>query len=658
MSESKPYIILHLSWDVIGETELGAGSYYLVFWLRDIPLGHYWLEVGSGGLSLREYRAVLMKTIGPVLGYYANKNALVETSGGASLSVVICTRNRPDDLERGIRALMASEDRDFELIIVDNAPGDDRTARVVEQFPGVRYVVEGRPGLDIARNTGARVARGAIVAYTDDDVEVSSTWTSRIRSAFADPLVMAVTGMVIPGRLETASQYLFEKYWGFNKGYLPRDFDQAWFRGQLPFGAPVWDIGAGANMAFRKDVFLLAGWFDERLDVGAAGCSGDSEMWYRILAEGWNCRYLPQLVVYHHHRRTMAELRRQLFYYMRGHVSALLVQYERYGHPGNRKRLFRALPLYYLYKWWRWVRHRSEDAAMVGTELRGCFSGWRYYRSIRRRGPENKRRGPESETIGLPEMPAARVEGALVSVVIPCYNHGHYLGAAIDSVLAQTYPHREIIVVDDGSTDTTAEVCRGYEGVRYIRSDRVGPSVARNIGVAVSSGSFVNFLDADDLLYPNALELNLYYFGYYADAVFISGGYDRIDERGRALEAPVPADRAGGNYAALLEGNYIGMEATVLYRRELFFRYFFDPGVPACEDYDLNLRIARDWPVYGHAHKIAAYRIHAGNRSGDKEWMAGMAIAVLKKQERWIRTAEERRSYRAGLSNWKKHYHE
>ena len=648
MSEFQPYTILHLQWDAIGEQVLAPGRYYLVFWRGDVPLGHYWLEAGQV-IGLKDHAAAIGEVVGPTLGYYGDWSDSGRQSEQWSLSVIICTRNRPGDLERGIRALMASEDKDFELIVVDNAPEDDRTARVVGSFPGVRYVVEPRPGLDIARNTGARAARGAIVAYTDDDVEVSKTWTSRMKAAFADPLVMAVTGLVIPSRLETFSQYLFEKYWGFNKGYLPREFDQEWFRAHLAFGAPVWEIGAGANMGFRKEIFLLAGWFDERLDVGAAGCSGDSEMWYRILAEGWNCSYLPQLVVYHHHRKTMEELRRQLFYYMRGHVSALLVQYERYGHPGNRNRVFRALPLYYWDKWRRWIRRREEDAATVGVEMRGCWSGWWYYRRVR--GGEK-----ENGTVELTEMPRGKTEGALVSVVIPCYNHGHYLGAAIESVLAQSYPYREIIVVDDGSTDGTEGVCRAYDGVRYIRADRVGPSVARNIGVAVSKGSFVNFLDADDLLYPNALEMNLYYFGYYGDAVFISGGYDRIDERGWPLEAPVPEDRVGDNYRALLQGNYIGMEATVLYRRELFFRYFFDPKVTACEDYDLNLRIARDWPVYGHAHKIAAYRIHGGNRSGDKEWMARMAVGVLKKQEKQIRTEEERRSYQAGLKNWKKYY--
>lgn len=398
-------------------------------------------------------------------------------------------------------------------------------------------------------------------------------------------------------------------------------------------------------MAFRKDVFWLAGWFDERLDVGAAGCSGDSEMWYRILAEGWNCLYLPHLVVYHHHRKTMKELRRQLYYYMRGHVCAGLVQYERYGYAGERKRLYKGLPLYYLNKWIRGLLKRDPVVGRrqntIWSEVRGCVDGWRYYRSVRR----NRTRQAVGER-----------DGALVSVVIPSYNYRQWLGTAIESVIGQSYPHREIIVVDDGSTDGTDELCRQYEEVRYIRVERVGLSAARNIGVQMSKGEFLVFLDADDLLYPNALELNLYYFGYYPDAAFVSGGFDRIDGEGRLLDAPASTDRPGNNYTALLRGNYIGMEATVLYRRELFFRYFFDPGLAACEDYDLNLRIARDLPVYGHSHKVAAYRMHERNMSRDPEWMSGMALNVLKRQERFIRNEEERSCYEEGIVNWKQYY--
>jgi len=253
-------------------------------------------------------------------------------------------------------------------------------------------------------------------------------------------------------------------------------------------------------------------------------------------------------------------------------------------------------------------------------------------------------------------MEAAVREGPLVSVIIPSYNYRQYLGMAIESVIGQSHPHREIIVIDDGSTDGTDELCRQYKEVRYIRVERVGLSAARNIGVRMSTGDFLVFLDADDVLYPNALELNLYYIGYYPDAAFVSGGFDRIDGEGRFLEAPESVERFGNNYEALLRGNYIGMEATVLYRRELFSRYFFDPGLAACEDYDLNLRIARDLPVYGHPHKVAAYRMHERNMSRDPEWMSRMAVSVLKRQERSIRNEEERRCYEEGIVNWRQYY--
>jgi len=98
------------------------------------------------------------------------------------------------------------------------------------------------------------------------------------------------------------------------------------------------------------------------------------------------------------------------------------------------------------------------------------------------------------------------VVAGLVSVVIPCYNQAHFLGEAIESVLAQSYPNFEIIVVDDGSTDDTSEVARRYPGVRLVRQENKGLSGARNAGLAHSEEEYVVFLDADDRLLPDALE--------------------------------------------------------------------------------------------------------------------------------------------------------
>lgn len=610
-------------------------------WDGGVPVGHYWGDQGAGGTA---GGATVTDAVEPMAaGASATKR---------SLSVVICTRDRPKDLARAIVALLASDDPDFELVIVDNASVGDETAEVVRSFPGVKYVREPRPGLDLARNAGAEAATRDIVAYTDDDVEVASNWTAVLKTVFADPLTMAVTGLVLPKVLDTKARYLFERYWSFGKGYEPRTFDHEWFLAHDAYSAPAWDIGAGANMAFRREAFQLAGGFDPRLDVGASGCSGDSEMWYRVLAEGWNCRYLPALVVYHTHRPTMKGLRKQLYYYMRGHVSALLVQYERYGRRGDLRRVWKGLPLYYaqrLFRGWR-----------TGfTEVAGCVAGWRYYRrtprvEVPRIGAPRGTEAPWGETGGFAER--RKTDGDLVSVIIPCYNHGHFLGAAIQSVLDQTHKNVEVIVVDDGSTDDTADVCRRFPGVRYVRVYRVGPCAARNIGVSYSRGDFLVFLDADDLLYPNALEVNLYYFGYRPELAFVSGAHDRIGPEGRQLESPAAVERMEGNYGALLLGNYIGMEATVMYRRGLFFHYYFDPSVVSCEDYDLNLRIARQFPVLGHTHKVAAYRIHGQNRSGDKEAMARSAIQVLRKQEPYLITPAEESLYRQGLDNWTAYY--
>src|SRR5688572_30244041 len=95
---------------------------------------------------------------------------------------------------------------------------------------------------------------------------------------------------------------------------------------------------------------------------------------------------------------------------------------------------------------------------------------------------------------------------SLVTVVIPCYNHGRYLGEAIDSVLRQTWAQVEIIVVDDGSTDDTAQVAGRYDRVRYVHQANSGLAAARNAGARAGSGGHFVFLDADDRLTPAAIE--------------------------------------------------------------------------------------------------------------------------------------------------------
>ena len=303
----------------------------------------------------------------------------------SQVTVVVCTRDRPDALERCLTSTERLRPRPGAVVVVDNASVTDATRRTVERHRGVRYVREDRPGLDLARNAGVAAATTDIVAFTDDDVVVHPGWVGQVVRAF-DERTAAVTGQVLPVELATAAQTLFEQDWGLGKGFVPRRFRpgmRARFRSK---GLPAWQVGAGANMAFRRSVFDEVGSFDPRLDVGAAGCSGDSEMWYRILVAGHDIQYAPTAVVHHHHRADRSALKRQIFAYMRGHTAALLVQYERSGDPGNLVRLAVVLPR----NWARTVVARLNgslhpERMLLRHEVAGALAGVGYYLRYGRR---------------------------------------------------------------------------------------------------------------------------------------------------------------------------------------------------------------------------------------------------------------------------------
>ncbi|WP_262247700.1 glycosyltransferase [Parapedobacter soli] len=677
----KPYEIQHIQISDVKTFAPPVGKHYLVFWYNQYPLGHIWYE---NNLDQPAFETAIITAISPALNYYLKlvdssaefdwQNGLFTDDFGSSeldrtlanmteppaltqtITVVICTRNRPKELRQCIEQLKRSNDQDFELLVVDNASDTEETERIVSAFGDVKYVREDRKGLDIARNTGVKNAKNSIVAFTDDDVVVDVDWITRIKEGFANSQTMALTGLTIPFELSTEAQYLFERDWGFNKGYLPRTFDKGYVNSYLDVGdtPPAWDVGAGANMAFRKDVFKVVGGFDERLDVGASGCSGDSEMWYRIMVEGWNCAYIPQMVVYHQHRKTMAELDNQLYYYMKGHVSALLVQYEKYGNGGDLKRVKKYLPEWYLRRALSFVKRGWFNSlwSLINNEVRGCIAGWKYYHrhSI----------NPDTPLFELPNQVSIdqRVTRGQVTVVVTCYNYGQYLDQAIRSVMNQTYQGFQLIVVDDGSEDNTAEVCAAYPNVEYVHTQRVGVSMARNTGVLFSNGDYILFLDADDWLYPNALELQLYYLNEFPDIAFVAGGFDRVDEHGTILpEQPELKQHWDKFYQDLLMGNFIGMQSNTMYRRELFFDFYFDYRLNACEDYDLNLRISRYFPAFAHTQKIAAYRIHKGSVSNDVDHMRKQAQKVLNKQRHLLRSDEELGAFAQGVKNWDAYYY-
>lgn len=230
-----------------------------------------------------------------------------------SWSVVICTRDRTDDLRRCLESLRQIDMTGGEIIVVDNAPSDDATARLVADYP-VRYVREERVGLNWARSRGAQAAIGEIVLFTDDDVVVDQQWVAAMLEPFAHPRVAAVTGLTLPLELETPAQELFEQYGGFGRGFVRRAFDYT----TIP-PAAAGMVGAGANMALRRELVTGMRLFDAELDCGTVTrTGGDAYAFYQLLAAGYQIIYTPHALTWHRHRRDYSALRRTLAGYSVG----------------------------------------------------------------------------------------------------------------------------------------------------------------------------------------------------------------------------------------------------------------------------------------------------------------------------------------------------
>ena len=262
----------------------------------------------------------------------------------------------------------------------------------------------------------------------------------------------------------------------------------------------------------------------------------------------------------------------------------------------------------------------------------------------------------EEVMIGCKQSPYAEdTNSDLVSVIIPCYNQAHFLGEAIESVLAQTYENFEIVVIDDGSTDSTPDVAGKYAQVRYMKQTNQGLVAARNAGLQASRGSYLVFLDADDRLLPVALDTGLQCIQKHPDCAFVSGGYRRIDENGVAIEEPTPSRIEKDHYLALLRGNYVGMHGTVLYQRKfLTASGGFCNSLPACEDYELYLRLARIHPIHCHDALVAEYRTYNASMSADTPFMLATVLKVLRSQRKYLNKDRRRiEAYRTGVCYWK-----
>jgi GT2 family glycosyltransferase len=303
----------------------------IAFWMEALPAN---TELKSADVSRRIIKRAGIRLLSE---FIREEMAMpVELPQFPSLTIAICTKDRPDLLMRCLKSLRELEPLtsvpaySVEILVIDNAPTDNRTRELVASLPHVRYSCEPKPGLDFARNRAVREANGELLAFLDDDVTADRYWLAGLMEAWTEnPDAAAFTGLILPYELATEAQIMFEQAGGFRREFEKIRYGQSLHGNRFyPCGAGI--FGAGANMAFRRDVLLKLGGFDEALDTGAPlPGGGDLDIWYRVIRGGYALVYEPRYLVFHQHRREVKELRRQYWSWGLGFMAFLTKSYKK-----------------------------------------------------------------------------------------------------------------------------------------------------------------------------------------------------------------------------------------------------------------------------------------------------------------------------------------
>ncbi|HWE80332.1 MAG TPA: glycosyltransferase [Gaiellaceae bacterium] len=251
---------------------------------------------------------------------------------------------------------------------------------------------------------------------------------------------------------------------------------------------------------------------------------------------------------------------------------------------------------------------------------------------------------------------------ALVSVVIGCRNYGRFLREAIASTNAQTHAEVEVIVVDYGSTDDTREIVAEFPQARCLSVPNRGLGRARNDGLRAGKGEFVVFLDADDMLVPDAIATSLACLEERPECAFVYGhqrffdGSGEVSWRGGGPEGRL---NDADPYAYMLRTNN-GLRApgAALYRRDVLLQVDgFATDLEGCEDFDLNARLARAHPIACNDRIVLMTRVHESNMSRRWGSMLAKAITAQRRQHSYVRAHPEyENDYRNGLRVARSHW--
>jgi len=222
----------------------------------------------------------------------------------------------------------------------------------------------------------------------------------------------------------------------------------------------------------------------------------------------------------------------------------------------------------------------------------------------------------------------------LISVILTSFNGATrgYLGFAIESVLNQTYKEFELLIVDDGSSDSTKQFCEKYlsdDRVKYIYQDNKGLAGARNTGIANSQGRYICFLDDDDVWKEDKLQKQVEFFEKNPNVGMIYTNLELIDEVGKIIG--YQKHKANGDiYKELFFENIIDAPSSCMIKKEVFEKVGnFKEWMKSAEDYELWFRIAKEYKIYSINEPLVEYRVHQNKMSTNHSKMEFYGIATL-----------------------------
>lgn len=551
------------------------------------------------------------------------------------MSLIISTRSGPRLLARAVESARAASSEEVEIVVVDDASTDE-TAEVCEGLAGVRYVrPERRQGAAGARNVGLLASTGEYVAFLGED--------ERRLPGSLDVQVAALEAN--PGAGFCCGPVFFADAEGRPTGEVsaPRAAEGAeffWSLLRLDFSIQP------AGIVARRSAVLAAGLPKPRLEAVA-----DWDLWVR-LAELFPVVTVQMPVgVCRRPARGATDFTRDALHLLKHQKELLKLPLAATARPGERRRVRRQAA--------RRLASMLFKREAVGDVLgREAITG--------RDAPDACRQMLGTTLVGSggAEFAKGAVGGETVSVIIATHDRPHLVPRAVESALAAGRDV-EVIVIDDASpTNETEEVCRRYESVRYFRAarnQRLGG--ARNVGLLLSRGAFITFLDDDDTRLRGTIDEQ-------RDVLLADPAAGMV--YGQATLEWAPGDSGpekfpevcpeGDIFWELLERNFIPCPA-VLFRREMLFRTGLPQDTTPGEDWDCWLRIGEVGRVRATPHPVATYR--KGNpRSGQVTSGAARMVWELTRlhRERWQRferaradDARRRRAWRAFSYNMATH---